>query len=130
MAVALAEQAPGIRVVDDVRIPAGGSFSLSGTLYLPPGAGPFPALVTVVPYRKDAASGVFYGPVLRWFARRGYAGLLVDFRGTGSSDGRQRPPFDPAEADDGVAAVEWAAGQPWSSGRVGMWGHSYGAIMS
>ena len=92
--------------------------------------GPFPALVTVVPYRKDGAAGVFYGPILRWFAERGYAGLLVDFLGTGSSDGSQRPPFDPGEADDGVAAVEWAARQTWSSGKVGMWGHSYGAIMS
>jgi hypothetical protein len=130
MAMTPAEPPPAIRVTDDVRIPAGNEGSLGGTLYLPARAGPFPALVTVVPYRKDAAAGLFYEPSLRWFAERGYACLLADFRGTGSSDGMQRPPFDPAEADDGVAAVEWAATQPWSSGKVGMWGHSYGAIMS
>jgi putative CocE/NonD family hydrolase len=128
--MASAGQAGEVRVDREVRIPCGEAGSLAATLYLPAGTGPFPALVTVVPYRKDGAAGVFYGPSLHWFAERGYAGLLVDFLGTGSSDGPQRPPFDPGEADDGVAAVEWAARQTWSSGKVGMWGHSYGAIMA
>ncbi len=115
----------------DVRIPTDDEdVTLAADLYLPVGAEPVPALVTVLPYRKDGPLGVALAPTMRWFAARGYASLLVDFRGTGSSDGTQRPPFDPAEADDGVAAVEWAATQPWSSGSVGMWGHSYGAIMA
>lgn len=89
-----------------------------------------PALVTVVPYRRDGGAGIMYAPSLRWFAARGYACVLVDFQGTGCSDGPQRPPFDPGEADDGVAAVEWAATQPWCDGSVGMWGISYGAILA
>jgi uncharacterized protein len=115
----------------DVRIPtAEEGVTLAADLYLPVGAEAVPALVTVLPYRKDGPLGVAISPTMRWFAARGYATVLVDFRGTGSSDGAQRPPFDAAEADDGVAAVEWAATQPWSTGNVGMWGHSYGAIMS
>ncbi|NIR38134.1 MAG: CocE/NonD family hydrolase, partial [Actinobacteria bacterium] len=31
------------------------------------------------------------------------------------------------DAPDGYDTVEWLAAQPWSNGRVGMWGTSYGA---
>src|SRR5258705_6516112 len=41
-----------------------------------------------------------------------------------------RPPFDPGEGDDGVAAVKWAAGQSWCDGSVGLWGFSYGALLA
>ncbi|HEX5402287.1 MAG TPA: CocE/NonD family hydrolase [Pseudonocardiaceae bacterium] len=117
-----------VRIVEDVRIPTlDESMTLSGDLYLPVCAEPVPALVSLLPYRKDALGGIGGAASLHWFAARGFASLLVDFRGTGSSDGLPRPPFDPGEADDGVAAIEWAARQPWCTGAVGMWGHSYGA---
>jgi uncharacterized protein len=118
-----------VEVVRDVRIPTGEpGVTLAADLFLPVGAGPVPALVTLLPYLKDGAAGIGGWYANHWFAARGYACLLVDFRGLGGSDGDQRPPFDAAEADDGVAAVEWAAGQPWCDGAVGMWGVSYGAI--
>ncbi|BCJ68845.1 CocE/NonD family hydrolase [Polymorphospora rubra] len=121
----------GVRVVRDVRIPTDDpAVTLAGDLFLPEGAGPVPALVSVLPYRKDGLGGIGGWASYHWFAQRGYASLLVDFRGTGSSDGEPRPPFDPAEADDGVRAVGWAAAQPWCDGAVGMWGVSYGAVMS
>lgn len=125
----------GVRILRDIRIPAPGaaadlSATLSADLYLPAGTDPVPALVSVLPYRKDAFAGIGHAETLHFFAAHGYAALLVDFRGTGSSDGPARPPFDPAEADDGVAAIEWAARQPWCTGAVGMWGHSYGAAVT
>ena len=131
-----AERIHEVRIVRDARIPipadgpSGPRQSLSADLYLPVTDDPVPALVSVTPYRKDALGGIGAAGSLRWFAAHGYACLLVDFRGTGSSDGRARPPFDPAEADDGVAAVEWAARQPWCTGAVGMWGLSYGAVLT
>src|SRR3712207_1340500 len=54
----------------------------------------------------------------------GYAVVGVSMRGTGCSTGT----FDfraPEEHTDGAAAVEWAARQPWSTGRVGMFGDSF-----
>lgn len=54
----------------------------------------------------------------------GYAVLGVNARGTGCSGGQ----FDvrsPGESADGAAAVAWAAGQPWSTGHVGMFGDSF-----
>ncbi|MEY9839987.1 CocE/NonD family hydrolase [Streptacidiphilus sp. EB103A] len=130
-----AERVHDVRIVRDARIPVPSEGSrhgatLSADLYLPVTDHPVPALVSVTPYRKDALAGIGAAGSLRWFAAHGYACLLVDFRGTGSSDGPARPPFDPAEADDGVAAVEWAARQPWCTGAVGMWGLSYGAVIT
>ena len=109
-----------------VRIDAG----LAADLLLPADAGPVPAVVALMPYRVDALGGAGCRATLRRFAEAGYGCVLVDCRGLGSSDGPARPPFDPAEADDGVAAVEWAAAQPWCDGTVGMWGFSWGAALA
>jgi putative CocE/NonD family hydrolase len=56
--------------------------------------------------------------------RRGYAYVMVDLRGFGGSSGCQDN-FGPGEQSDVTAAVRWAASQPWSTGRVGMYGKSY-----
>jgi putative CocE/NonD family hydrolase len=117
-----------VEIRRDVRIPTEDPrVTLSADVYLPVGAAPVPALVSAYPYRKDMSA---FGAKLRWFAQRGYAGLLVDLRGTGSSDGVRRPEFDPAEGDDPIAAIEWAAAQPWCDGAVGLWGASYGALLT
>jgi hypothetical protein len=57
---------------------------------------------------------------------RGYTFVIASLRGYGGSSGC----YDmggAGEQADVKAAVEWAAGAPWSDGRVGMWGHSYPA---
>ncbi|MBV9214406.1 MAG: CocE/NonD family hydrolase [Actinobacteria bacterium] len=59
--------------------------------------------------------------------QRGYALLGVSVRGTGCSEG-VFDPFALTMGRDGADAVEWAARQPWSNGRVGMIGVSFGAI--
>ena len=43
--------------------------------------------------------------------------MRVDQRGTGRSPGRFRM-FAPEEATDYYDAIEWAARQPWSTGKV------------
>jgi predicted acyl esterase len=58
---------------------------------------------------------------------RGYTFVMVDLRGFGGSTGC----LDwsgPGEQLDVVTAVEWAAEQPWSTGRVGMYGKSYDGL--
>ena len=58
---------------------------------------------------------------------RGYTFVMVDLRGFGGSTGC----LDwggPGEQADVVNAVEWAAGQPWSNGKVGMYGKSYDGV--
>lgn len=120
-----------VDIVRNVSIPIEhGRFQLSADLYRPRTDQPVPALVTVTPYRKDAGAGIDAHAMHLWFAARGYACLLVDLRGTGGSGGTLRPPFDPDEADDAVAAIDWAASQSWCSGEVGMWGTSYCATVT
>lgn len=120
-----------VTIIRDARVPTSEpGMTLSADLFLPVGAGPVPALLTVLPYRKDLGWGILDGSTATWYAQQGFACLFVDLFGTGSSDGLQRPPFDHDEYLDAIAAIEWAAAQPWCNGVIGMWGHSYGALLS
>ncbi|AEV84197.1 hypothetical protein ACWT_3174 [Actinoplanes sp. SE50] len=58
---------------------------------------------------------------------RGYSYVMVDLRGFGGSTGCLDW-VGPGEQADVKAAIRWAAGQPWSTGRVGMYGKSYDAV--
>lgn len=112
-----------VRVLRDVRIPTTDpSVTLSADVWLPVTESPVPAVIQLSPYRRDLMAGVKYESSLRYFAERGYGCLLVDVQGIGSSDGAMRSMLDSAQGDDGVAAIEWAAKQPWCTGAVGMWG--------
>jgi uncharacterized protein len=117
-----------VLVQHDLRVPtAEPGVTLSADIYRPVCLTPVPALVTVMPYRKDYVAGATYEAPARWFAARGYASAVVDMRGTGASDGSRRPEFDPGDGDDALATIDWAANQPWCDGTVGMWGMSYAA---
>jgi predicted acyl esterase len=59
--------------------------------------------------------------------RKGYTFVMVDLRGFGGSTGCLDW-VGPGEQADVVAAVEWAASQPWSTGKVGMYGKSYDGV--
>ncbi|HEX5824828.1 MAG TPA: CocE/NonD family hydrolase, partial [Candidatus Limnocylindrales bacterium] len=123
----------GVAALRDVRIPVGDGLELSANLWLPeprPGSGTesFPAILEMIPYRKDdwrAASDESRG---EWLAARGYALCRLDVRGTGSSPGIALDEYTARETQDGYDAVEWLAGQPWCNGKVGMWGISYGGF--
>lgn len=61
------------------------------------------------------------------FVPDGYAIVRFDSRGTGRSPGFFEP-FSARETRDIYIAIEWAAKQPWSSGRIGLNGISYLAM--
>lgn len=56
----------------------------------------------------------------------GFAVVVVDARGTGASDGHWPHPWSPDELEDSGEVVDWVVTQPWSNGRVGAAGLSYG----
>ncbi|MBV8194869.1 MAG: CocE/NonD family hydrolase [Candidatus Dormibacteraeota bacterium] len=64
-----------------------------------------------------------------YFVPRGYAIALLDIRGTRNSSGCEVY-GDKQEGLDGVAAVDWIAGQSWSNQHVGMIGGSYDGTMA
>jgi putative CocE/NonD family hydrolase len=125
----------GVAALRDVRIPVSDGLELSANLWLPvPRAGDgddrFPAILEMIPYRKDdwrAASDESRG---EWLAARGFAFCRLDVRGTGSSPGIALDEYTARETQDGYEAVEWLASQPWCNGKIGMWGISYGGFTS
>ena len=111
--------------VEDVRVPLRDGLVLHADLYRPAGAGRHPVLVLRNPYDRRVAQSYLYAHP-SWYAAQGYAVLVQDVRGRWGSDGR----FDPLvnEGRDGADTVAWSAEQPWSNGRVGLYGFSYPAM--
>ena len=121
------------QVCCNVRLPVRDRITLSANLWLPIASQPdekFPAILEMIPYRKDdwrASSDHQRG---EYFAQHGFAFCRLDIRGTGSSEGIALDEYTPDETQDGYDAVEWLAAQPWCNGNVGMWGISYGGFTS
>ncbi len=86
----------------------------------------FPVLLEMLPYRKDDSFYLRDYPLYAYFARRGFACVGVDVRGTGSSDGPVPDrEYSERELDDGVEVIRQLAAEAWSDGNVGMWGISW-----
>jgi hypothetical protein len=62
-----------------------------------------------------------------WWVEQGYAVVICDLRGAGTSDGVGALLSD-QEGEDIYDLVEWAAAQAWSTGAVRMLGVSYLAV--
>lgn len=63
------------------------------------------------------------------FVGRGYATVVADVRGTGSSEGGWQA-FDSIEQQDSFEIIDWASKQSWSNGNIGLYGVSYLGITS
>ncbi|HET7580048.1 MAG TPA: CocE/NonD family hydrolase [Bacillales bacterium] len=85
----------------------------------------FPVILAQTPYKKSGAltnAGDGYYPYL---IKRGYINVIVDVRGTGSSEGTWQF-FGKRERQDGVELVNWCAHHLFgSNGIVGLAGASY-----
>ena len=103
---------------------------LAADLYLPDGAGPFAALLEALPYRKDDLTASYRPEYRRLVAEGRFAVCRVDLRGTGSSEGDATDEYPPSEQRDLAEVIAWLAAQPWSNGRVGMFGTSYSGFNS
>lgn len=89
-----------------------GSVNLKGTLYIPKGEGPFPAVVFVHGSGPETRGNSSYSA--KWFASIGYVALAYDKRGSGESDGEEKEwkrfSFNDL-AEDVLAAVNFLATQ-------------------
>ena len=119
-----------MKIRRNVFIPMSDGVDLAADIYLPDGAGRCPAILKYLPYRKDDFQRPHVEPRLRYFVERGYVGVLLDVRGTGSSSGSTERMLRLQESTDGYDAVEWIADQPWCDGNVGITGISYGGFTS
>ncbi len=122
-----------VHILENVRIAMRDGVTLSATLWLPGDAADgtrVPAILELIPYRKDDWRWMSDRARMRYFAEHGFAGCRVDVRGTGSSEGIALDEYARDETLDGVEVVGWLAAQPWCNGNVGMWGISYGGFTS
>ena len=62
---------------------------LAARVWLPADAdiAPVPAILEAVPYRRNDGTLEGDDPRYSWWAERGFAGVRVDLRGSGDSDG-------------------------------------------
>ena len=63
----------------------------------------------------------------KFFAGQGYIVAVQDKRGRWDSEGEYRYMF--GDRNDGYDTIEWLGVQPWSSGKVGMYGCSYDGVL-
>jgi predicted acyl esterase len=146
--------APGIRFERDIPIRLRDRITLRANVFRPDDAGRFPVLMSAHPYGKDVlpqrtpfgylplaryrfirdSGPITYSAYTAWEAPdpsywvpHGYVVINLDLRGFGKSEGVGTLLSD-EEARDYADAIDWAAAQSWSSGKVGLNGVSYLAI--
>jgi putative CocE/NonD family hydrolase len=107
----------------DVSVEMRDGIVLRADVYRPDINETWPVLLQRTPYDKNVPriSALLLNPIRA--ASAGYAVVVQDVRGRFASDGdfytfRHEP-------DDGYDTIAWAAAQPWSAGKVGMFGLSY-----
>lgn len=106
-----------------VRIPMRDGVRLCANIFRPALQGRFPAVLHRTPYRKSTQ----VTPSVRAFLDRGYAVVTQDVRGRHDSEGEFRQFVQ--EEQDGADTIAWIARQPWSDGKVAMFGGSYTGIV-
>jgi len=134
----------------DLAVPMRDGVRLFANLFRPAADGPHPVIMSVTPYGKDKLpdrvatffmrlSGVKFGklncsrltgfeaPDPVYWVQQGYAVLQADVRGMHKSEG-QAGVLRQQDAEDYYDLIEWAASQPWCTGRVGIMGVSYLAM--
>ena len=137
----------GMIIENDVAVPMRDGVKIYVDVTRPEGEEKVPALVAWSAYGKHRPFQYEYffkeGGVRReWYSKftnfespdplywipRGYAIINVDPRGTWQSEGNATY-WGHEEGDDGHDLVEWAGVQKWCSGKVGLTGVSYLAII-
>ncbi len=114
---------------------ADAGITLAGTLTLPKGDGPFPAVLLITGSGPQDRDETIFGhkPFLVLaddLTRRGIAVLRVDDRGVGDSTGSLRTATSADLADDAEAGVAFLKAHPKiAPKRIGLVGHSEGGLI-
>lgn len=137
----LSQPVYGIILEKGVFIPTRDGTRLKADIFRPDAPGRFPVIMAEAPYPRyikvqpgvDDTGGVgtryqqFEQANPEYWVPRGYVYISYSSRGYQGSEGIPTV-LDLKEAEDGYDAVEWAAAQPWSNGKVGLFGISYYAM--
>ncbi len=116
--------------VENFWIPLSDGVKLAARMFIPVDAekNPVPALLEYLPYRKRDGTHVRDALTHPYLAGHGYASVRVDMRGSGDSEGLMLDEYAKQEQDDAIEVIAWLARQKWCSGKVGMFGISWGGF--
>ena len=131
MTATIVDQFPhSIREVEYATIPLADGTSLAARYWLPEDAdaNPVPAILEYIPYCTRDGTAARDEAMHPYIAGHGYASIRVDMRGSGESEGLLHDEYLEQEQDDALEVIAWIAAQPWCSGRVGMFGKSWGGF--
>src|SRR5580658_9175742 len=118
-----AEVGPGYDIEMSRMIPVRDGTTLEAWITKPSHSqGKLPTILTLTQYDID---GGRHGDSAGYYARRGYAFVQAYVRGRGQSGGVKSDSLGAQVGRDGHDLVEWIAAQPWSDGRVVMFGGSF-----
>ncbi|MFP4644427.1 MAG: CocE/NonD family hydrolase, partial [Spirochaetales bacterium] len=119
-----------VRHIEHEWIPLPDGTRLASRIWMPEDAleDPVPALLEYIPYRKRDDEREKAASIHGYFAGHGYASVRVDIRGSGDSDGVLLDEYLRQEQEDGLAILRWIASQPWCTGKVGIFGISWGGF--
>src|SRR5438477_10326155 len=100
-----------VRVIENTWVPMADGTRLAAKIWLPENAEtePVPAVFEFLPYRKRDGTAVRDELLFPYLAGHGYAGVRVDLRGHGDSEGLPEDEYTPQERADGAAANAWIA---------------------
>ena len=122
-ALPAAEVGPGYDIEMSRMIPARDGVQLEAWITKPANTqAKLPTILTLTQYDID---GGHHGDSAGFYARRGYAFVQAYVRGRGQSGGVKSDSLGAQVGRDGYDLVEWIAAQPWSDGRVVMFGGSF-----
>ena len=93
-----------IREIENEWIVLADGTRLAARIWMPQDAQvhPVPAILEYIPYRKREATAARDALVHPYFAGHGYAGVRVDMRGSGESDGILTDEYLQLELDDAL----------------------------
>lgn len=117
-----------VRMVEDLKVPLPDGTVLAARAWFPEGAGPVPAILEYLPYRKRDGTRSRDSRMHGYLAGHGYACIRLDIRGTGDSEGVLHDEYSVQEQLDGCDAIAWLAAQDWCDGNVAMIGISWGGF--
>ncbi len=112
---------PSLKAIYHVGVKMRDGVELATDVYLPDGAGKFPTLLVRDMYSNGTSAG--RQQYAKFATSNGYAFVFQSVRGRYDSEGNWYPYFP--EINDGDDTLSWIADQPWSDGKVGMFGTSY-----
>ena len=114
----------GVRVAGDVPVEMRDGVILMTDIYLPAGSGPFPVILTRLPYGTKTEFA-FQPATGHFFAENGFAYVAQNVRGRFGSEGTFSAYIDGQEIPDAYDTIDWIVSQEWSNGIVGVMGESY-----